>query len=499
MQAGSERGRPQVFPGPEALIGLQLADRYRIDEVIGVGGMGAVYRAHHVVIDKKVAVKVLSPEYSGHESDSKRFMIEAQAASRIRHPNVVDITDFGYTDDGRPYLVMEYLEGEDLESLVAHRGALPFAEALDYVEQIGAALAAAHSNGVIHRDMKPENCFLVRHDGGQQIKVLDFGIAKILDDHLETGERSLTGQGLIGTPEYIAPELVKGAAPDCRVDVYALGVVLFFLLTGEVPFSSGHYMETLTQQLLDEVPPLRPKLKDPTTPVAVDAVVVRTLSKDPDTRFQDIPAMLAALREAASPPAAVAWRPTKGLVAAVGLVVLAIVVYATLPWAQWFRPKVPLASEVIVAPVASDTGSTTSEGDTTTDATSEESTTAEATEGSATLTDDASGSTTATTASDAVSEPERTEDLPQELERSALAKQLGKVRSAIRRKCKGFGLPGMSVQVKLTVAADGSVAHVAVVGKRAGSSLGSCVNRQVRRASFTAAQSASKHRVNFRL
>lgn len=504
MQAGSEPGQLQVFPGPGELIGQQLAERYRIEQVIGVGGMGAVYRALHVVIDKLVAVKVLSPEYSGRESDSKRFMIEAQAASRIRHPNVVDITDFGYTDDGRPYLVMEYLEGQDLESLIQDRGALCFEEACSYIEQIGAALTAAHANGVVHRDMKPENCFLVQHDGGQQIKVLDFGIAKILDDHLETGERSLTGQGLIGTPEYIAPELVRGAAPDRRVDVYALGIVLYFLLTGDVPFRSGHYMETLTQQLLEDVPPIRERLHDKSTPLAVDAVVEKCLCKDPEERYQDVPAFLAALKAAAIPQQAPPWRPSKSLIFSVLGVLLLWSAYALLPWREWFEPSPPPATGIKVAtPAVEIPALAGSETDTETGAEAE--TEVETEVGDSTTEADiaeaatAAGGEEADGTDDDIDIVDDSDDGAVELSRAALLKQLGPVRSAIRRKCKGLGLPGMSVQVKLTVKADGSVSQAAVLGTRAGSSLGTCVVRQVKKASFDGAQQSSQHRVKFRL
>ncbi len=492
MQPDSDIAGHRPFPGPEDLIGQQLADRYRIEAVIGVGGMGAVYRALHVVIDKLVAVKVLSPEYSGREVDSQRFMIEAQAASRIRHPNVVDITDFGYTDDGRPYLVMEYLEGQDLESLVRERGPLPFDQALNYLEQIGAALAAAHTNGVVHRDMKPENCFLVFHDGGQQIKVLDFGIAKILDDRLDTGDRALTGQGLIGTPEYIAPELVRGAAPDRRVDVYALGIVLYFLLTGDVPFHSGHYMETLTQQLLEEVPPIRERLGDKTTPLAVDAVIERCLCKNPDERYQDVPAFLAALQAARAPQQAPPWRPSRGLVG--GLVAALVVVgaYAVLPWDDWFAEKVPPATEIkVAAPEVAD-AATTANG---TSGTGEDESSAGTTSEAVIVdeTDDESSTT------DEEEDAGAQDELPSELSRADLSRQLGSVRSAIRRKCKGLGLPGMSIPVKLTVTPAGKVSQATVLGNRAGSSLGSCVVRQVRKGSFDPARNPSQHRVTFRL
>ena len=187
------------FEVPEDLIGHTLNDRYQILKLLGSGGMGTVYLAEHVLIHKQVAVKVLSPSHARKPAEVERFLREARAASRIRQENVVDITDFGYTAGGLAFLVMEYLDGEDLASTSDRDGALPWRRAVHIIRQICAALEAAHAQGVIHRDMKPENVFRVRRgEDPDFIKVLDFGIAKIIDENYDPDQPSQTTSGLMG-------------------------------------------------------------------------------------------------------------------------------------------------------------------------------------------------------------------------------------------------------------------------------------------------------------
>jgi serine/threonine protein kinase len=277
------------FDSPEDLIGHTLNNRYKILSLLGSGGMGTVYLAEHVLINKQVAIKVLSPAHSKKPDEVERFLREARAASRIRQENVVDITDFGYTSGGLAFLVMEYLEGEDLATTSTREGALPWRRAVRITKQICAALEAAHTGGIIHRDMKPENVFRIRRGADPDfIKVLDFGIAKIIDENYEPSLPSSTNSGLLGTPEYVAPELIRGLPPDARVDIYAVGVILYRLLTGRVPFSGDSFMATLTQHLMEPPRPLRQVAPHMDIPEALEAIVLRTLNKEPDQRYPAI-------------------------------------------------------------------------------------------------------------------------------------------------------------------------------------------------------------------
>ena len=277
------------FDSPEDLVGHTLNNRYKILSLLGSGGMGTVYLAEHVLINKQVAIKVLSPAHSKKPDEVERFLREARAASRIRQENVVDITDFGYTSGGLAFLVMEYLEGEDLATTSTREGALPWRRAVRITRQICTALEAAHNTGIIHRDMKPENVFRIRRGADPDfIKVLDFGIAKIIDENYEPSLPSSTNSGLLGTPEYVAPELIRGLPPDARVDIYAVGVILYRLLTGRVPFSGDSFMATLTQHLMEPPKPLRQVAPHMDIPEALEAICLRTLNKEPDQRYSAI-------------------------------------------------------------------------------------------------------------------------------------------------------------------------------------------------------------------
>ncbi|MCA9663001.1 MAG: serine/threonine protein kinase, partial [Myxococcales bacterium] len=269
----------------EDLAGEVLAERYRLIKQIGRGGMGAVYLAEHTLIGKEVAVKVLGYEHSQRPQDIERFLLEARAASKIRHEHIVDITDFGYTDDGLAFLVMEYLEGEDLAVTAKREGRFDWRRTLAIAEQLCGALGAAHRGGIIHRDMKLENCFRIQRAGNEDfIKVLDFGIAKILDDAQANTEEAMTQSALVGTPEYVAPELVRGLKADPRADIYAVGVVMYKLITGEVPLRGESYMATLTKHLLEKPLPPRRRVPSVEIPEAVDDLVMRALEKEPEKR-----------------------------------------------------------------------------------------------------------------------------------------------------------------------------------------------------------------------
>ncbi|MBK8173287.1 MAG: serine/threonine protein kinase [Sandaracinaceae bacterium] len=288
-------------PGEDPLVGIVLHERYKILRRIGEGGMGIVYEATHVVIEKKVALKVLRDDFSSRPEVVERFRQEAKSASRIGHEHIVDISDFGETPSGASYFVMEMLVGEDLADLLAREGTLAPRRAAHILIQCCKALGAAHSKGIVHRDMKPENIFLItREDQADFVKIVDFGIAKMSD--IETAGapgRKLTKTGMIfGTPEYMSPEQAAGKALDHRVDIYAMGVILYELLTGRVPFVGDTFMGVLTQHMFEEPPPLRTVNAHVACPPELEAVIFKALSKDAAARFQSMDEMARAIATA---------------------------------------------------------------------------------------------------------------------------------------------------------------------------------------------------------
>ncbi len=276
-----------------ALVGRTIADRYRIVGLLGEGGMGAVYVADHLRIGRKVAIKRLHPELAADEKAVQRFQREARAAGATGHEHIVEILDLGYTEDGAPFLVMEYLRGLSLAQTLKKEERLPPARACRIVGQLLAALAAVHENGIVHRDLKPDNIFLTRQGNDTDwVKVLDFGISKMKheDDGLD-----LTRTGvMMGTPYYMSPEQARGSkAIDHRADIYAAGVILHECLTGAVPFAGDNYHALLQQILRGDPPP--PSATVPGIPRELDDVVVKALSKEPERRFATATAMLEAL------------------------------------------------------------------------------------------------------------------------------------------------------------------------------------------------------------
>ena len=271
---------------PEKWIGQVMSDRYRILSLLGQGGMGVVYLAEHVVIEKKVALKVLNEELSHSRDVVSRFIGEAKAASRIGHDNIIDITDFGTTKDKGVYFVMEHLDGCDLSDRLKEVGRIPWRELRDIAVQICRGLAAAHSKGIIHRDLKPENVFLIKHAGRDDfVKILDFGIAKFTG--LDGGEPKMTKTGVIfGTPDYMSPEQAEGKSADHRVDIYGLGVILYELATGRLPFVAETFMGVLHQHMAKAPQPPRELVSD--IAPEFEAIILRALEKDPADRFQSM-------------------------------------------------------------------------------------------------------------------------------------------------------------------------------------------------------------------
>ena len=281
-------------PATDTLIGTVIGGRYQLIRRIGKGGMGLVYEADHLGIGKRVAVKVLLDKYSDDPEVVARFQREARTASAIGDEHIVEVFDAGVTDDGRSYLVMELLIGLSLSDVAEATGPMPAARAVPIVRQVLRGLAAAHAKGIVHRDMKPENVFLVqkpdRHDF---VKIMDFGISKFLQDRESKVRLTATG-AVIGTPVYMAPEQAMGTGEiDARVDLYAVGVMLYELLAGRPPFQAPTYIALVTQHLQQPPPPLQQARPDLPTPLVV--AVHKALEKEPRHRFASAAEMAAAL------------------------------------------------------------------------------------------------------------------------------------------------------------------------------------------------------------
>ncbi len=266
-------------------IGDVIAGKYRLEKVAGEGGMGIVYAAEHLVLKQRVAVKVLLPDAARSEAVVERFAREAQAAARINSEHVARVLDAGSLASGAPFLVMEYLEGCDLEELLELQNALPVAEVVDYAMQACEALAHAHAVGVIHRDLKPANLFLAcRPDGGNVIKMLDFGISKSMK--ASPTDKKLTGQHVLGSPVYMSPEQLRNAKEiDARADLWSLGVVVYEMLSGTTPFDRDGVGEIFAAILGEEPLPLHER--NPKVPRELSDVIGKCLRRDPGERWQD--------------------------------------------------------------------------------------------------------------------------------------------------------------------------------------------------------------------
>jgi serine/threonine-protein kinase len=290
---------------------------YVVRRKIGQGGMGAVYLAEHPRIGRQVAIKVLLPEVSRKPDVVQRFFTEARASSEIRNEHIIDILDFGELPDGTSYIIMEWLDGRSLRDLIA-AGPLELGRALHIARGIGRALAAAHARGIVHRDLKPDNIFLIRRGGDPDfVKVLDFGIAKLMQPGAGD-EHHLTKTGaLIGTPSYMSPEQCRGQPVDHRTDIYALGVILYQMLSGRLPFVAHALGELLLAHMTQQPPPLHG------LPPRVDEAILRALEKDPAKRFQHVEAMVAQLGESSPPNPVVPAAPSPGALVWAGAPTLA--------------------------------------------------------------------------------------------------------------------------------------------------------------------------------
>lgn len=301
-------GTPDEEPPPLLQPGVVI-DRYLIKRLIGRGGMGEVYEAVHQDIKKRVALKTLDPSAARSVEARARFLREGEAASRIQHPHIVNVTDVG-TSEGMLYLVMEYLEGEDLDARLRREGALSPEQAADVLIPVLAAVNAAHQVGVVHRDLKPSNIFLSQNpDGAPLPKVLDFGISKLVDP--QSNHNLTRSAAVIGTPLYMAPEQAHSSkASDARSDQYSLGVILYQCVTGHLPFEAETYFALLTKIVLGESP--KPRERKPELPEELEATILRAMAKEPNDRFESIQAFGRALLPFAGEEVRVVFRRTFG-------------------------------------------------------------------------------------------------------------------------------------------------------------------------------------------
>ncbi|MFO7567915.1 MAG: protein kinase [Enhygromyxa sp.] len=280
----------ELHPDLQALIGSVIHERYRVDALLGQGGMGAVFRGHHLGLTRDVAIKVLRPELGRTDAAAKRFDREAHSVSRLDHPNCVRVTDFGTTEGGIKYLVMELLEGAELEASLGQ----PWApvKAIDTIVQILEGLEHAHHVGVVHRDLKPENVFVTRDFKGRElIKLVDFGIAKLIDD--DTTKEQLTRAGMVfGTPRYMSPEQASGGKLDERTDLYAVGLILYEMLAGGPPFVSDEAAMLLRMHILAPPPELPPSV-----PPALAGIVGKLLEKSRNDRYASAREVIDALAQ----------------------------------------------------------------------------------------------------------------------------------------------------------------------------------------------------------
>jgi serine/threonine-protein kinase len=313
--------------GTDPLIGQLIANRYRVDKLIGRGGMCAVYRGENMVRAREIAIKVLPPDKAADEELARRFQREVVTAKRLHHPNVATISDSGSLEDGSLFLIMELLDGHTLAHEI-EQGRLELSRALAIARQLLLGLSDAHRHGIVHRDVKPGNVMLVDRDGVETVKLFDFGIAS----NAKAAIRLTTAGAAFGTPAYISPEMAMGQRVDGRADLYAVGVTLFEMVTGRLPFLVEDGVKLLRAHIHEEAPSPRQVAPDAGIPVQIDHIIVRSLRKEPDERFPTADAMIRAIdiatgRRPASAAQAIYWAAA---VIAVGVGIVAA-------WWWWFR------------------------------------------------------------------------------------------------------------------------------------------------------------------
>jgi serine/threonine-protein kinase len=309
-----EPSEPEIGVRP----GEVIAGKYRVERVLGRGGMGVVVAAHHIQLDERVAIKFLLPDALESPEAVARFVREARVAVKIKSEHAARVSDVGQLDDGAPYMVLEYLEGVDLSDWLRESGLMPPAQAVDFVLQACEALAEAHALGIVHRDLKPSNLFcIVRADGELSVKLLDFGISKF--DKPGSGHGVTTTTAVVGSPAYMSPEQLRAARDvDARTDIWSLGVILFELLTARLPFDAEVVTELVIQIATAPAPSVR--TLQPGVPRGLDDVIATCLNKDRGDRFASIGDLAVALQPFGSPQAAVSVQRIVGTLRSTGVV-----------------------------------------------------------------------------------------------------------------------------------------------------------------------------------
>ena len=302
-------------PGPLAapdLVGREIGGRYRVVAKLGEGGMGAVYRGEQISLKRKVAIKVLKPELSADPGLVRRFNAEAELAAKLSHPNTVNIFDFGQDSDGSLFIAMELLEGVSLRQAIQD-GAMPPARAIAITQQVCRSLADAHRHGIVHRDLKPDNVMLTERGRERDVaRVLDFGIAKLRDDNRATVAHMTRAGDLVGTPQYMAPEQIRAEQVDGRTDVYALGAMLYEMLTARLPFEGTTVMAILSKHLTEQPAPPSQRRPDLNLPPVLDGLVLAAMAKDPAHRPQSMEAFGEHLDAIAAQLSGAPWSGAQG-------------------------------------------------------------------------------------------------------------------------------------------------------------------------------------------
>jgi serine/threonine-protein kinase len=294
----------RLAPATDRMVDRVVKGKFKIIRKLGQGGMGAVYLAEQLGIGHRVALKFLKSEFSSDAEIARRFLNEAKSYARVAHPNAVALHDFGQDEEGNLFIAMEYCEGVDLKKVIAEQGPLPMIEAIELVLQVADVLANAHEKGVIHRDLKPENIMIRRGIRGIHAKVLDFGIARLMD----AGTKLTVAGAIAGTPRYMSPEQVEGKEVDARADIYSLGIVLYESLTGRQPFDGTTISEILRKQVTEPMPLLRDTAPDLDSP-DLDAVLQRACAKPIAARWPDMLSFASALSQAIPTQAHLALPP----------------------------------------------------------------------------------------------------------------------------------------------------------------------------------------------
>ncbi|XXF80972.1 protein kinase [Myxococcaceae bacterium GXIMD 01537] len=297
QHCGSTDGPDHLCAGASlALLGQVLDGRYKIDSVLGQGGMGMVFRATQTSVQRPVAVKTLNPALAAAPTFFERFKREAELASRLRHPNIITIFDFGRAPDGTCYYVMELLQGDSLKELVKREGPQSIRRAVNLIEQATRGLAHAHAENCVHRDLKPHNIMVQQLDGKDFVKVLDFGLVKAMEQE-EEEQLTSTGQ-VLGTPQYMPPEQAGGEVVDQRSDLYSMAGVLYFCLTGNSPYGANTVRKALTASLTQQVPPVASRRQGAPVPPAMDAFLQKALSREKEDRHQTADEFIEAMLDA---------------------------------------------------------------------------------------------------------------------------------------------------------------------------------------------------------